>query len=144
MKKELPFEIVYADEMDKNHESIIIEAFNKDAREKKGLEGDIKSFSFSCFDKDKNFIAGISGMSSWGGFYIRSLFVNEDIRDRNYGTLLIEKAEDLARERGCNFIHLITMDWQAKPFYEKLGYKVEFTRHGYEKDSILYSLRKDL
>lgn len=144
VKKELPCKIVYAEEMDKNHKSIIIEAFNKGARDKKGLEGDIKSFSFSYFDKDENFIAGISGMSSWGGLYIGSLFVNEDIRDQNYGTLLMQKAEDLARERDCNFIHLITMDWQAKPFYEKLGYKIEFARHGYEKGSILYSLRKDL
>ncbi|MCZ6913569.1 MAG: GNAT family N-acetyltransferase, partial [Rickettsia endosymbiont of Ixodes persulcatus] len=124
--------------MDKTHKSIISEALNKDAREKKGLVGDIESFSFSCFDQDKNFVAGISGMSSWGRFYIDSLFVNENIRNQNYGTVLIQKAEDLARERGCNFIHLVTMDFQAKPFYEKLGYKIEFVMHGYDKDSIMY------
>lgn len=138
------FEIVYAEKMDKTHRTIIIEALNKDAREKKGLVGDIESFSFSCLDQDKNFVAGISGMSSWGGFYIDSLFVNENIRNQNYGTLLMQRAEGLARERGCNFIHLVTMDFQAKPFYEKLGYKLEFIRHGYEKDSIMYYLRKNL
>ncbi|MFV9930114.1 MULTISPECIES: GNAT family N-acetyltransferase [spotted fever group] len=56
----------------------------------------------------------------------------------------MQKAEDLARERGCNFIHLVTMDFQAKSFYEKLGYKIEFAMHGYEKDSIMYYLRKNL
>ncbi|ABV75207.1 Acetyltransferase [Rickettsia akari str. Hartford] len=29
------------------------------------------------------------------------------------------------------------MDFQSKPFYEKLGYKLEFTRYGYTKDSII-------
>ncbi len=56
----------------------------------------------------------------------------------------MEKAENLACERGCTFIHLPTMDFQAKPLYEKLGYKLEFTKHDYEKDSVLYLLRKDL
>ncbi len=44
------FEIVYADAMDRTHRTIIIEALNKDAREQKGLVGDIESFSFSCLD----------------------------------------------------------------------------------------------
>ena len=116
----------------------------KDAREKKGLIGDLQSFSFSLLDQDKNFIAGIGGVSLWGSLYITSLFVDENHRNQNYGSLLIEKAENLARERGCTFIHLSTMYFQAKPFYEKLGYKLEFTRCGYEKDSVSYHLRKDL
>lgn len=138
------FEIVYADEMDKAYSAIIWDAFNKEAREKKGLTGDLKSFSFSCLDQDKNFIAGIQGISLWGSLYITSLFVDENHRNKKYGSILMEKAEELARERGCNFIALSTTDFQAKPFYEKLGYKLEFTRHGYEKDSIMYYLRKDL
>ncbi len=138
------FEIVYADEMDKAYSAIICDAFNKEAREKKGLTGDLKSFSFSCLDQDKNFIAGIQGISLWGSLYITSLFVDENHRNKKYGSILMEKAEELARERGCNFIALSTTDFQAKPFYEKLGYKLEFTRHGYEKDSIMYYLRKYL
>ncbi|MGX6960103.1 MAG: GNAT family N-acetyltransferase [Rickettsia endosymbiont of Pentastiridius leporinus] len=138
------FEIIYADKMDDAYQSIIIKAFNKDAREKKGLTSDLKSFSFSCLDQDKNFIAGVQGVSFWGGFYISSLFVDEKLRNQNYGTLLMKKAEELAGERGCNFIILSTMDFQAKPFYEKLGYSLEFTRHGYEKGSVSYHLRKDL
>lgn len=138
------FEIIYAEKLDNKYHSIIAEAFNKDARREKGLTGDLKSFSFSCLDRDKNFIAGISGVSFWGAFFVTSLFVDENYRNQNYGSLLMEKAEELARKRGCTFIHLSTMDFQAKPFYEKLGYKLEFTRHGYEKDSVMYLLRKDL
>ena len=34
--------------------------------QKKGVVGDVDFFSFSCFDQNKNFVAGISGMNSWG------------------------------------------------------------------------------
>jgi len=112
------FEIVYAEDMDKQHKSIIVEAFNKDARIKKDLTKDLQSFSFSLLDQAKNFIAGVGGVSFWGGLYISSLFVDENYRNQNYGSLLMEKAENLARERGCTFVHLSTTDWQAKPFYE--------------------------
>jgi ribosomal protein S18 acetylase RimI-like enzyme len=37
-----------------------------------------------------------------------------------------------------------TMDWEAKPFYESLGYTVEFERKGYDLNSIAYFLRKNL
>ncbi|HJD56056.1 MAG TPA: GNAT family N-acetyltransferase [Rickettsia endosymbiont of Pyrocoelia pectoralis] len=138
------FEIIYADKMDDAYQAIIIDAFNRDAKEKKGLTGDLRSFSFSCLDQDKNFFAGVQGVSFWGALYISSLYISENCRNQGYGTLLIKKAEELARERNCTFVHLSTMDFQAKPFYEKLGYSLEFTRHGYEKDSVLYLLRKDL
>ncbi|ABV73299.1 peptidyl-tRNA hydrolase [Rickettsia canadensis str. McKiel] len=55
--------------------------------QKNGVVGDVDFFSFSCFDQNKNFVAGIRGMNSWGGF--DSLFVNQNIRNQNYGTLLI-------------------------------------------------------
>jgi hypothetical protein len=36
------------------------------------------------------------------------------------------------------------MDWEALPFYQKLGYEVEFTREGFQKNSKMYFLRKEL
>ncbi|EAA26326.1 hypothetical protein [Rickettsia sibirica] len=75
------FEIVYADVMDRTHSTIIIEALNKDAREQKGLVGDIESFSFFCLDQDKNFVVGISGMSSWGDFTLIHSLLMKNIRN---------------------------------------------------------------
>ncbi|HJD61415.1 MAG TPA: GNAT family N-acetyltransferase [Rickettsia endosymbiont of Columbicola hoogstraali] len=66
-------------------------------------------------------MAGMQGISLWGGVYITSLFVDENHRNKKYGSMLMEKAEELVHERGCNFVVLSTMDFQAKPFYEKLG-----------------------
>lgn len=36
------------------------------------------------------------------------------------------------------------MDWEALPFYQKLGYSVEFIREGYDSDSKFYFLRKPI
>ncbi|WP_017208596.1 GNAT family N-acetyltransferase [Rickettsia australis] len=59
----------------------------KDAREKKGLTGDLRSFSFSCLDQDKNFITGMQEISLWGSWYITSLFVDANHRNKKYGSI---------------------------------------------------------
>lgn len=53
-------------------------------------------------------------------------------------------AEKLAIEQDCGFIMLSTMDWEARPFYEKLGYYMEYERKGFKNDSVEYMMRKDL
>lgn len=80
----------------------------------------------------------------YGCLHVDTLWVSKDFRGQNYGIFLMSKAENLARERNCKFMTLNTADWQTKPFYEKLGFKLEFVRSGYDKDSEAYYLRKDL
>lgn len=137
------YKIIYAEEMDKEYSKKTIEILDKHALEARGLTP-AKPFAFNIIDNDKNFIAGMKGVMFFGSMYIELLAVDKKFRRQNYGTILIEKAEELARDEKCLFITLVTMDFQAKPFYEKLEYKLEFTRHGYPKDSIMYYLRKDL
>lgn len=52
-------------------------------------------------------------------------------------------AEKFGKENGCTFAAVNTMDWEALDFYKTLGYEVEFERHGFQKDSIFYFLRKN-
>lgn len=66
------------------------------------------------------------------------------IRYQGWGTKLIHEAENAGREQGTTFATVNTMDWEALPFYQKLGYVIEFTREGYVKDSKMFMLRKDL
>ncbi len=56
----------------------------------------------------------------------------------------MQATEKHAIETGCTFLTVNTMDWEALDFYKKLGYYVEVERHGFEKNSIFYFLRKDL
>lgn len=56
----------------------------------------------------------------------------------------MHEAEKVGRNNAASFVTLNTMDWEALPFYQKLGYEVEFTREGYEKESKMFMLRKNL
>ncbi|MCC8416246.1 MAG: GNAT family N-acetyltransferase [Rickettsia endosymbiont of Gnoriste bilineata] len=144
MEKPLNLQIIYADNsIDAQYMKIMEDGLNEQAKVKKGLDV-IKSFSFTCFDNDKNFVAGVDGKIFYGCLYVDMLWVSENFRGQNYGTLLMAKVEDVARERNCKFMTVCTTDWQGKPFYEKLGFKLEFVRSGYDKDSEVYYLRKDL
>jgi len=50
--------------------------------------------------------------------------VDEGLRRQGYGEGLLKRAEEEALKKGCRAIHLDTMSFQAKPFYEKFGYTV--------------------
>lgn len=61
----------------------------------------------------------------WGGWLDLSfLWVAEPLRGRGYGRKLLEAAEGEARAQGCRGVHLDTFSFQARPFYERLGYEV--------------------
>lgn len=71
--------------------------------------------------------AGLTGVT-WGGCCeIRQLWVHESLRGTGVGRRLMERAEALARERGCQQILVATHSFQAPGFYEKLGF-VELSR----------------
>src|SRR5690242_13454895 len=44
-------------------------------------------------------------------------------RGQGLGSLLVRKAEALARGRGCRYAYVDTMSYQAPAFYRKLGYR---------------------
>ena len=61
----------------------------------------------------------------WGGWLDLSLlWVAEPVRGQGYGKKLLEAAEDEARAQGCRGVFLSTFSFQARPFYERLGYEV--------------------
>lgn len=100
---------------------------------------------FGCFIRDNNneIQGGCSGGNLYGCLYIDSLWVAKHLRGNGYGINLMLEAEKFGRSKGCNFAAVNTMNWEALEFYKKLGYHIEFERHGFFKDSIFYFLRKD-
>ena len=101
---------------------------------------------FSIFIKDQkgNVLGGASGTLFYGSLYVDTLWIDKNLRHQGWGTKLMHEAEKAGKEHGALFATLNTMDWEALPFYQKLGYSVEFTRKGYEKDSKMFMLRKNL
>jgi GNAT superfamily N-acetyltransferase len=63
-------------------------------------------------------------MYCWGMLYVDVLFVEENHRGGQLGSLLLNKVEAEAKAIGASLSHLDTFDWQAKEFYLKHGYKV--------------------
>ena len=67
-------------------------------------------------------IGGLWGRSAYEWLFVELLFVPEQLRGQGLGTSLIRQAEEIARERNCTGVWLDTFDFQALPFYQKLGY----------------------
>lgn len=74
--------------------------------------------------EDGSVAGGLLGDMYWGWLSINILWVDESLRRQGYGERLLMMAEEEARKKGCRAIHLDTMSFQAKPFYEKFGYTV--------------------
>jgi GNAT superfamily N-acetyltransferase len=64
------------------------------------------------------------GAVSYDWLFVELLFVPEADRGRSLGTALIGQAEALARKRGCVGLWLETFAFQARGFYERLGFTV--------------------
>jgi GNAT superfamily N-acetyltransferase len=62
--------------------------------------------------------------SVWDSFYVDMLVAPEGYRGAGHGGSLMAQVEDEARSRGCRNIWLDTFAFQARPFYEKLGFRV--------------------
>jgi GNAT superfamily N-acetyltransferase len=81
----------------------------------------------------------------WGGWlYIRILWVSDALRGKSYGTKLMRAAEEVAKKHGCAGVYLDTLSFQARPFYEKLGYRVFGTLEDLPVGHTKYNLAKRL
>ena len=67
-------------------------------------------------------IGGLWGSTLFGWLRIELLFVPEAQRGASLGTAILQRAETLAIARGCIGASLDTYSFQARGFYEKLGY----------------------
>lgn len=75
-------------------------------------------------DTDGKIVGGLEGSTYWGWLNIRLLWVSDDLRGSGYGRKLVETAEKYAADRGCNGAVVDTFSFQARGFYEALGYTV--------------------
>jgi GNAT superfamily N-acetyltransferase len=81
----------------------------------------------------------------WGGWLqVTYLWVAESARGGGHGTRLMENAETYARFRGAIGSTLETYSFQARPFYERLGYEVFSTLDEYPPRHVKFFLKKTL
>jgi len=76
-------------------------------------------------------VAGLIGRTRGNWLEIDYLWVSEALRRQDIGTEIIQKAEQVAKERGCKYVFLNTFGFQARGFYIKLGYEEVFVLENY-------------
>jgi GNAT superfamily N-acetyltransferase len=70
---------------------------------------------------------GLYGWTIYDWLFVELLFVPEQLRGQRLGADLLAQAEAEARARGCIGAWLDTFSFQARGFYEKLGYELAGT-----------------
>jgi len=138
-----PHQLAIDDQVSAEDEALIVRglrAFNEDRLG----SADDKPVKLVVRDGDGKVVGGLLGHTRWRWMYVAKLWVDESVRGHGVGKRLMEAAENLARSRGCTDVSLDTFDFQARPFYEKLGYELFGTLEGFPPESRQYYLRKRL
>jgi GNAT superfamily N-acetyltransferase len=100
--------------------------------------------NFFLRSEDGEILGGALG-NTWGlWLYVSDVWVDPSLRGKGYATKLMTAIEQLAIERGCLHSYLDTFSFQARPLYEKLGYKVFGTLENHPKGHSHYFLKKTL
>lgn len=110
----------------------------------KEIHDTTQRFAFIIRDESGEVLGGVDASIWFGCLHIKHLWVDESIRGSGYGAKLMLSAENFATEKGCTFTTANTMIMEVVSFYTKLGYEIEFERKGYQKNSVMYYLRRDL
>jgi GNAT superfamily N-acetyltransferase len=72
------------------------------------------------------------------------LWLDAPLRRLGYGSRLLRRAEADARAAGCARVELHTFSFQARPFYEKQGYRVFGQLDDYPPGASAYWMVKEL
>ena len=91
-----------------------------------------------------NLLGGLTGYTSFQWLYIHILWTEKLHRNCGIGSSLMNYAERLGRERGCHSSWLMTFSFQARGFYEQLGYGVFGQLDNYPEGHTVYFMQKKL
>ena len=101
----------------------LLPSSEQDNRYNRQFMRDFKDYSFHI-KQDGQIVAGIVAASTMDTLEVEFLFVEESCRGQGLGRLLLEQAENLARQDGCKRVLLNTYSFQAPGFYRRMGYEL--------------------
>jgi GNAT superfamily N-acetyltransferase len=73
---------------------------------------------------DRALVGGLVGETGRGFLFVDLLWLAEPWRGGGLGSRLLRAAEAEAEARGCHSAWLDTYDFQARPFYERHGFRL--------------------
>ena len=108
--------------------------------------GDPHEIQLGIFVRDTSgrVVGGLLGHLKWKWVYVAKLWLPDELRGHGVGTRIMREIERYARSRECHGIYLDTFEYQALPFYEKLGYEQFGVLEGYPPGYRQFHLRKTI
>lgn len=97
--------------------------------------------NFGVYNNDK-LIGGAVGYIEWKWYFLDELWIEEEHRKNGIGTKLINEIEKCAKENNLLGVRMETWSFQARGFYEKMGYEIYATFEDCPPGTIDYFLRK--
>ena len=118
----------------------VLGAFNR------GKAGDARwrRVAVTLVDADGQRAGGLWGECLYDWLFVEMLAVPEMHRGGGYGQALMAEAERIANEHGCIGIWLDTFAFQARGFYEKLGFELFGTLDDHPRGRQRFFLKKRL
>jgi len=88
------------------------------------MSGDVAVYAR---DEHDVMIGGLIGHRKGEWLNIEYLWVSTDARGTGLGSKIMQAAEEEAKRIGCLHALVDTFSFQARPFYEKQGYRLQMT-----------------
>lgn len=105
---------------------------------------EIKEFLINFTDEKGVVKGGLIAQTWWNMLEVKYLWIDEHYRGKGLGKEMMLRAEAEAKKDDCHKAYVDTFDFQAKGFYEKLGYKVWGTLDGFAGKFERIYLQKNL
>ncbi|MCG8482432.1 MAG: GNAT family N-acetyltransferase [Clostridia bacterium] len=122
-------------------EGLLEDTFTKLYTDQTPLEYDL---NLTLKNEEGEIIGGLISSMYWYILNLSFLWVRKDYQGLGYGTKLLHKAEELAKQKGCTVIYLDTFDVQAPDFYKKHGYELFGVLENSPKGHSYNFLKKEL
>jgi GNAT superfamily N-acetyltransferase len=81
-----------------------------------------QKFNVALRNEEGCILGGVAATLSSDAMYLDIVWADEQVRGQGQGRTMMEAIEAEGRRRGARYAWLYTMSFQARPFYEKLGY----------------------
>jgi GNAT superfamily N-acetyltransferase len=105
------------------------------------IKGPRAHFNMVALD-DGDFVGGIQCDVYEETFYVNRIVVIDSHKQKGIGKTLMANAEQTALKHGLRVVELGTCEFQAKGFYQKMGYHVVHTRNNHPKGFESYTMVK--
>lgn len=112
--------------------------------ERDGSPKDYQDLNVCLRDNEHNLIGALTVATFFSAYSIKWLWVHENHRHQGYAREMLQRAIQVAKERGCTFAYGNTWEIQgAHTLYDRLGAKVIMRMTDFPKGSALTWYRLD-